>query len=169
MKILLILDIKITFILRYKFQGITMTVEQCSIKFTELARFGINLIPDEVSKTECFENGLNSRIKERVVYLEIKNYVQLMNVASLAEKAIRETSVAYEHKKRSMPQASYPSKLFVIGTSSKSANHKSFPPLVGNQKAACPKYGRYILEIAGAKVPAVFDVVKRVILRRIVQ
>jgi hypothetical protein len=116
----------------------TMTVEQYSIKFTELARFGINLIPDEVSKTERFENGLNSRIKERVVCHEIKNYARLVNVASLAERAIRETSAAYEHRKRSMPQASYPSKRFVVGTSSEPADHKSFPPSVGNQKVACP-------------------------------
>jgi hypothetical protein len=79
----------------------TMTVEQYSIKFTELARFGINLIPDEVSKTERFENGLNSRIKEMVVCHEIKNYVRLVNVASLIERAIHETSAAYEHRKRS--------------------------------------------------------------------
>jgi hypothetical protein len=77
----------------------TMTVEQYSIKFTELARFGINLISDEVSKTERFENGLNSRIKERVVCHEIKNYVRLVNIASLAEKAIHETIAAYKHRK----------------------------------------------------------------------
>ena len=71
-----------------------MTVEQYSIKFTELARFGINLILDEVSKMKCFENGLNSRIKERVVCHEIKNYARLVNVASLAERAIREAFVA---------------------------------------------------------------------------
>jgi hypothetical protein len=41
-----------------------------------------------------------------------------------------------------MPQASYPSKRFVVGTSSKPADHKSFPPSMGNQKVACPKCGR---------------------------
>jgi hypothetical protein len=41
-----------------------------------------------------------------------------------------------------MPQASYTSKRFVVGTSSEPADHKSFPPPVGNQKAACPKCGR---------------------------
>ena len=109
-----------------------MTVEQYSIKFTELARFGINLILDEVSKMERFENGLNSLIKEKVVCHDIKNYARLVKIASLVERAIRETSVAYEHKKRSMPQASYPSKQFVIGTNSKLADHKSFHPPVGN-------------------------------------
>jgi hypothetical protein len=119
-----------------------MTVEQYSIKFTELGRFDINLIPDEVSKTERFENGLNSRIKERVVYHEIKNYARLVNIAFLAERAIRETSAAYEYRKRSMPQASYPFKRFIVGTSSEPTDHKSLPPPVGNQKATCPKCGR---------------------------
>ena len=80
-----------------------MTMEQYSIKFIELARLGINLIPDEVSKTEHFENGLNSHIKERVVCHEIKNYARLVNISSLAERAICETYVAYKHRKRSMP------------------------------------------------------------------
>jgi hypothetical protein len=87
-----------------------MTVEQYSAKFTELARFATNLIPDEESKAERFENGLNPRIKERVMCLEIKDYVRLVDVASIAERGMRETSAAYEQKKRSMPQASYPSK-----------------------------------------------------------
>jgi hypothetical protein len=39
-----------------------MTVEQYSAKFIELARFAINLIPDEESKAERFENDLNPRI-----------------------------------------------------------------------------------------------------------
>jgi hypothetical protein len=120
----------------------TMTVEQYSIKFTKLAKFGINLIPDEVSKMKCFKNGLNSRIKERVVCHEIKNYARLVNIASLVERAIWETSAAYEYRKRSMPQASYPSKRFVVRTSSEPTDHKSFPPPIGNQKAACPKCGR---------------------------
>jgi len=39
-----------------------MTVEQYSSWFIELARFGLNLIPDEESKTERFENGINPQI-----------------------------------------------------------------------------------------------------------
>jgi hypothetical protein len=44
-----------------------MTVEQYSSRFIELVRFAANLIPDKESKVECFENGLNPRIKERVI------------------------------------------------------------------------------------------------------
>ncbi|XP_059451000.1 uncharacterized protein LOC132181784 [Corylus avellana] len=96
-----------------------------------------NLVQDRT-----FENGLNSRIKERVVCHEIKNYARLVNVSSLAERAIGETSAAYEHRKRSMPQASYPSKRFVVGTGSKPVDHQNFSPPVGSQKVACPKCGR---------------------------
>jgi hypothetical protein len=45
----------------------SMTVEQYSAKFMELARFATNLIPDEESKAERFENGLYLWIKERVI------------------------------------------------------------------------------------------------------
>lgn len=44
-----------------------MTVEQYSARFMELARFAVNLIPDEESKAERFEHGLKPRIKERVI------------------------------------------------------------------------------------------------------
>jgi hypothetical protein len=54
-----------------------MTVEQYSSRFIELARFGLNLIPDKESKVEHFENGLNPLIKERVMCHEIRNFVKL--------------------------------------------------------------------------------------------
>jgi hypothetical protein len=37
-----------------------MTVEQYSTRFLELSRFAPNLVPNEESKAERFENGLNS-------------------------------------------------------------------------------------------------------------
>jgi hypothetical protein len=70
----------------------------------ELARFAANLIPDEESKVERFENGLNPRIMERVICLEIKDYARLVEVASLAERGIRESAVAYDLKKLSKQQ-----------------------------------------------------------------
>jgi hypothetical protein len=41
-----------------------------------------------------------------------------------------------------MPQASYPFKRFVVGTSSEPTDPKNLPLSVGNQKVACPKCGR---------------------------
>jgi hypothetical protein len=77
-----------------------MTVELYSARFMELARFTANLIPDEESKVERFENGLNPRIKERVICHEIKDYARLVEVASLAERGIRESATAYNLKRR---------------------------------------------------------------------
>jgi hypothetical protein len=65
-----------------------MTVEQYSARFMELARSAANLIPDEEAKAKRFENGLNARIRERVICLEIKDYARLVEVASLAERGI---------------------------------------------------------------------------------
>jgi hypothetical protein len=73
----------------------TMTVEQYSSRFIELARFGLNLIPDEESKVERFENGLNPRIKERVMCHEIRDFVKLVDIASVAERGMRESFAAY--------------------------------------------------------------------------
>jgi hypothetical protein len=76
-----------------------MTVEQYSAKFIELSRFTTNLIPDEESKAEQFKNGLNPHIKEIVICLEIKDYA-LVEVASLAERGICETTAAYNLKRK---------------------------------------------------------------------
>jgi len=77
-----------------------MMIEQYSSRFIELARFGLNLILDEESKAERFENGLNLRIKERVMCHEIKNFVKLVDIASVAERGMRESFAAYELKRR---------------------------------------------------------------------
>jgi hypothetical protein len=68
----------------------TMTVEQYSSRFIELARFGLNLIPDEESKEERFENCLNPRVKERVMCHEIRNFVKLVHITSITERGMRE-------------------------------------------------------------------------------
>jgi hypothetical protein len=61
-----------------------MMVEQYFARFLELSRFAPNLVPDEESKVERFENGLNSRIKGKVISHEIKDFTRLVDVASLA-------------------------------------------------------------------------------------
>jgi hypothetical protein len=74
-------------------------MEQYSTKFIELARFATNLIPDKESKAKRFENGINARIKERVICLKIKDYARLVKVASLAERGIHEMTAAYKLKR----------------------------------------------------------------------
>jgi len=87
-----------------------MTVEQYSSRFIELSRFGLNLIPDEETKAERFENGLNPRIKEIVMCHEIRNFAKLVDIASVAERGMRESSAAYELKRRAASQMTCPSK-----------------------------------------------------------
>jgi hypothetical protein len=119
-----------------------MTVEQYSARFMELARFAVNLIPDEESKAERFENGLNPRIKERVICLEIKDFARLVEVALLAERGIRESAAAYDLKKRTKQQMSYPAKRSAIGSGSKPSVSKSLPPAARNQGLPCNKCGK---------------------------
>ncbi|XP_062173811.1 uncharacterized protein LOC133879298 [Alnus glutinosa] len=109
-----------------------MTVEQYSAIFIELARFTANLIPDEESKVERFENGLNPRIKERVICLEIKDYARLMEVASLAERGIRESAAVYKLKRQLKLQTSSPANRPVIEYDSKPAVARNFPPTLGD-------------------------------------
>ncbi|XP_062166984.1 uncharacterized protein LOC133873276 [Alnus glutinosa] len=115
-----------------------MTVEQYSARFMELARFAANLIPDEERKAKRFENGLNPRIRERVICLEIKEYARLVEVASLAERGIRESAAAYELKKCSKQPMTRPIKRQAVGSGSKPTLGKNF----SNRKAVCSKCAR---------------------------
>ncbi|XP_062170374.1 uncharacterized protein LOC133876106 [Alnus glutinosa] len=119
-----------------------MTVEQYSARFMELARFAANLIPDEESKAERFENGLNPRIRERVICLEIKDYARLVEVASLAERGIQESAAVYDLKKRSKQQMTRPVKRLATGSGSRSNMGKNFPPIAKNQRTFCSKCSR---------------------------
>jgi hypothetical protein len=110
----------------------TMTVEQYSSRFIELARFGLNLIPDKESKAERFENGLNPRVKERVMCHEIRNFVKLVDIGSIAERGMRESSATYELKRRAASQATYPSKRPALSTGSRPTEKRNFPPTTGN-------------------------------------
>jgi ribosomal protein L37AE/L43A len=119
-----------------------MTVEQYSARFMELARFAANLIPDEESKAERFENGLNPRIKERVICLEIKDYARLVEVASLAERGIRELAAAKDLKRRLKQQTSHSEKGLAIEYDSKPDADRSSLPVPRNHKPHCKKCGK---------------------------
>jgi len=111
-----------------------MIVEQYSAQFMELSRFVVNPIPDEESKAERFEHGLNPQIKERVICHEIKDHARLVEVASLAERGIRESAVAYNLERQEEQQMSPPAKRPTIGKDSKPTVNRNFLPTFGNQK-----------------------------------
>jgi hypothetical protein len=120
----------------------TMTVEQYSAKFLELSRFAPNLVPDEESKAERFENGLNPRIKGKVICHEIKDFTKLVDVTSLAERSFNDALAAFARKKRPMPQVSYSVKKPRWGGNSGVAVKRNFPTTQGNQRPLCTKCGK---------------------------
>jgi hypothetical protein len=65
-----------------------------------------------------------------------------VEVASLAERGIRESTVAYDMKKRSKKHTSYPAKRLAVGSGSKPSIRKSFPPARRNQATLCTKCGK---------------------------
>jgi hypothetical protein len=119
-----------------------MMVEQYSARFLELSRFAPNLVLDEESKAKRFENGLNSRIKGKVICHEIKDFTRLVDVASLAERSLNDVVAAFARKKRPMPQASYSVKKPRWGGNSGVAVKRSFPMTQGNQRPLYTKCGK---------------------------
>jgi hypothetical protein len=95
-----------------------LTVELYAAKFMELARFAINMVPDDESMAEKFQEGLLPRIRDRVACLEIKDFNKLVNVASIAERGHNDKEAIRENKKRFIPQVPRPAKKFAFGSSS---------------------------------------------------
>jgi hypothetical protein len=109
-----------------------LTVELYAAKFMELARFAINLVPDDESMAERFQEGLLPRIRDRVACLEIKDFNRLVNVASIAERGHNDKEAIRENKKRFIPQVPRPAKKFAFGSSSA---RKNVPVFQGSQKS----------------------------------
>ena len=66
-----------------------MTVTQYAGCFNELARFALYMVADEGNRVRKFEQGLNSRIHDCVVCFEIRDFMELVNKASLARAGKR--------------------------------------------------------------------------------
>jgi hypothetical protein len=73
-------------------------VELYAAKFMELARFAINMVPDDESMAERFQEGLLPRIRDRVACLEIKDFNKLVNVTSIAERGHNDKEAIRENK-----------------------------------------------------------------------
>jgi hypothetical protein len=82
-----------------------MIVAQYAAKFMQLSRFSLYVIPDEEKKAKKFERGLNQKIRNWVMCLEVKNFVELVNKASIAEEGLKETTkLKVNQKKRQLSQ-----------------------------------------------------------------
>ncbi|KAF5471874.1 hypothetical protein F2P56_008638 [Juglans regia] len=62
-----------------------MTVEQYAARFMELGRIAPHLISMQNMQVRKFQDGLQPRIRNQVAFLQIENFLELVNVASIAE------------------------------------------------------------------------------------
>jgi hypothetical protein len=79
-----------------------MTVEQYSAEFQKLSRYAPHLIPDEKTKAKRFRDGLSPRIRERIIFFKITDYVEMVGTVTMIEKGIREVAADYVNRKRSL-------------------------------------------------------------------
>jgi hypothetical protein len=69
-----------------------MSVEQYSAEFQKFSRYAPHLIPDEQTKAERFRDGLSPRILERIIFLKVTDYVDMVHTTTIVEKGIREAT-----------------------------------------------------------------------------
>jgi len=81
----------------------SMSVEQYSAEFLRLSRYAPYLIPDEETKVEKFQGGLVPRLLERIIFVKVADYSEMVHVATMAEKGIKTAAAEYFSRKRSMP------------------------------------------------------------------
>jgi hypothetical protein len=77
-----------------------LTVAQYAGRFNELACFAPYLVADAENPMRKFERGLNPRIHNRVVCLEICDFVELVNKASLAEESLKRNTIAMAESRK---------------------------------------------------------------------
>ncbi|XP_041017932.1 uncharacterized protein LOC121260153 [Juglans microcarpa x Juglans regia] len=67
----------------------SMSMEQYAAKFMELGRFAPHQISTEKMQAQKFQVGLQPWINIQVVYLQIENYQELVNVVAIIEAGQR--------------------------------------------------------------------------------
>jgi hypothetical protein len=98
------------------------------VRYTEFST------PHEESHMERFENILDSPIKGKDVCQEIRDFYDLVDMATLAEKRVNKSLAANELKRRSIPQISNPLKRTAISDSSQPCEKRNISPTLRNQK-----------------------------------
>jgi hypothetical protein len=77
----------------------SMSVEQYSLEFMRLSRYAPYPIPDEGIKVEKFWGGLAPRILERVIFVKVADYSEMVHVATVAEIGIKNAAADYMSRK----------------------------------------------------------------------
>ena len=58
-----------------------MSVSQYDIRFTQLSRYAVGLVWEEVNRTKRFVRGLRPEIRSKLVPFQLQNYVQAVEKA----------------------------------------------------------------------------------------
>ncbi|XP_057982265.1 uncharacterized protein LOC131167479 [Malania oleifera] len=66
-----------------------LTVQQYTTRFLELSRFAPSMVPDEYQKARWFERGLNQRIHKHMACLQIQDFAELVEKATIAESSLQ--------------------------------------------------------------------------------
>ena len=80
-----------------------MTVSEYAAKFNELERFAPSQVDTERKRAKRFEQGLKPWLRRRVAVLEVNNFEQLVEKATIAE----ETSEAVTQFKRNQKKGKF--------------------------------------------------------------
>ncbi|XP_062152035.1 uncharacterized protein LOC133860441 [Alnus glutinosa] len=126
-----------------------MSVEKYSTEFLKLSRYAPRLIPDEETKIERFRDGLSPRILEKIIFLKVTDYVDMVHTATMAEEGIREATAYYNNRKRSLSLGAPsspsppPPKKQSFGSSSGSIGGQSAPASQGSvDVTSCGRCGK---------------------------
>jgi hypothetical protein len=71
-----------------------------AVKFLQLSRFSMYLIPNKEKKAKKFEWGLNSHIRIMMSCFMIRDFSQLVDRASIYEESLKENVAKYMDKKK---------------------------------------------------------------------
>jgi hypothetical protein len=123
-----------------------MSVEQYSAEFLKLFRYAPRLILVEETKIERFRDGLSPRILERVICFKVTDYADMVHIATMAEKGIKNEVADFVNKKRSMSSGAPPPPLSKRHATSSSAGPIGSKGTSGSQGSGnypqCSKCGR---------------------------
>jgi hypothetical protein len=77
-----------------------MSVKHYSAEFQKLSKYAPSLVPDEETKVERFRDGLTLHILERIIFLKVTDYTDMVHTATMAEKGIGVAAADFVSRKR---------------------------------------------------------------------
>ncbi|XP_057954122.1 uncharacterized protein LOC131148441 [Malania oleifera] len=74
--------------------------KQYAARFLELSHFALSVVLDEYQKVRWFERGLNQRIHEHMACLQIQEFTELVEKATVAESSLQRGTKVFDRRKR---------------------------------------------------------------------